>query len=193
MLKVLSKIVGGNVKVERSGKWVLWVENDIDRIKKIITNIQDVYPVLTSRKRCQLLFLKKFIYNTKDIDGYFYERENKYLNQPTIINEQSKEPRPYYFGAWLSGFIEAEGCFSIRANSNHSFSIGQNNDKFLLENIKRYFGIESGVLLRSNTVFYNLETYRKSTFVTINNHFNKYPQLGEKLISYRRFLNYTKL
>lgn len=33
-----------------------------------------------------------------------------------------------YFGRWLSGFIEAEGCFCLRKNLNRSFSIAQNND-----------------------------------------------------------------
>jgi len=28
-------------------------------------------------------------------------------------------------------FIEAEGCFSIRNSNNHSFSIGQNDDRYL--------------------------------------------------------------
>ena len=46
-----------------------------------------------------------------------------------------------YFHAWLSGFIEAEGCFrtAARQNGNHYFSIGQNNDKYLILAIKKYF------------------------------------------------------
>ena len=45
----------------------------------------------------------------------------------------------------MSGFIEAEGCFSIRKNNNHSFSIGQNDDIYLINAIKQSeseFGIK---------------------------------------------------
>ena len=57
-----------------------------------------------------------FINNTKDIERYFQERDNKYNLYPIILTSY-----PHYFGPWLSGLIEAEGCFSIRANNNHSF------------------------------------------------------------------------
>jgi len=69
----------------------------------------------------------------------------------------------------LSGFIEAEGCFSIRANGHHSFSIGQNQDYFILEAIRNYF--ESNNIIRepylvtegaSLTKFYFIEIYKKS-------------------------------
>ena len=51
-----------------------------------------------------------------------------------------------YFNEWLSGFIEAEGCFSIRTTSNnHSFSIAQNDDKYILDKIKHHFNITNKI------------------------------------------------
>ena len=116
MLILQSKYVGGNVRIDSKQEFVLWVENDREKINIIIKEIYDVYPPLITRKYCQQLFLKKFINNTKDIERYFQERDNKYNLDPIILTSY-----PHYFGPWLSGLIEAKGCFSIRANNNHSF------------------------------------------------------------------------
>jgi hypothetical protein len=62
------------------------------------------------------------------ITTYFDLRDHKYTLYTlpgytyTILLNLS------YFPIWLSGFIESEGCFSIRKNGNHSFSIGQNDE-----------------------------------------------------------------
>ena len=107
----------------------------------------------------------------------------------------------------MSGFTEAEGCFSIRQNNNHSFSIGQNNDKYLIDAIKSHFHIQSLTRLlttagkapqaRTNknrfgcsstsNQFWVIETYRKSTLHNIIKHFSTYPLLGEKAISFYKF------
>jgi hypothetical protein len=69
------------------------------------------------------------------------ERNLKYEDRTTAQkNIQNKEivNKPY-FGRWLSGFIEAKGCFCI-GQSFISFSIGQKYDLYLLEAIKSYLG-----------------------------------------------------
>ena len=66
-----------------------------------------------------------------DIKWYLKYRNNKYINRKTFINTNKN-----YINEWLSGFIEAEGCFSIRKNKSLSFSIGQNNDDYLINIIK---------------------------------------------------------
>ena len=52
-----------------------------------------------------------------------------------------------YFNGWLSGFIEAESCFTLRKNSkkNISFSISQKGEPFLLEKISLFFGGQNKV------------------------------------------------
>jgi len=53
MLFTLSKFVGGYVRI--SGSFVLWVENDRTKIKRIL-EIFDEFPPITTRLRSQLAF-----------------------------------------------------------------------------------------------------------------------------------------
>jgi hypothetical protein len=85
----------------------------------------------------------------------------------------------------MSGFIEAEGCFSIRKNNNHSFSIGQNDDIYLINAIKQFFGVTNAIR-NPYLNFYSIEIYKKETLKFIINHFNNYPLLGEKAESLRK-------
>ena len=98
---------------------------------------------------------------------------------------------PSYFPCWLSGFIEANGCFSIRVNNNHSFSIGQKEDFYLLENIKLFFNLS--VMVRNpHKKFFILESYKKETLNRIINHCTNYPLLGEKAQSLVKFIKVFK-
>ncbi|KAG0632644.1 homing endonuclease, partial [Tuber brumale] len=86
----------------------------------------------------------------------------------------------------LSGFIEAEGCFSIRKANNHSFSIGQNDDIYLINAIKQYFEVTNKVR-NPYDKFYFLEIYKKEALLKIIAHCTNYPLLGEKLESLKKF------
>ena len=79
--------------------------------------------------------------------------------------------------------MEAEGSFALRTKGSPSFSIGQNNDVYLLEAIRAKFGGVNKVI-NKNRVFWVLEIYRKSVLIEICNHFNKYPLLGYKQVSF---------
>ena len=129
MLIKIAEVIGGSVRIVKDD--VLWVVNKKEDIVKTI-EIFDKYPPLTSKKICQLAFLKSSLINTF-IEDYFINRDLKYKEQINIIN--SPFNTPIYFKEWLSGFIEAEGCFSLRNSKNHSFSIGQNDDKYLIKTI----------------------------------------------------------
>jgi len=95
-----------------------------------------------------------------------------------------------YFSAWLSGFIEVEGCFCIRQSNNHSFSISQNQDIHLIERIRTYFNASNNKVRaipgRAETL-YLLEIYNKRCIDLIIAHIQKYPLLGEKHQSYLKF------
>jgi autonomous glycyl radical cofactor GrcA len=190
MLINIAKVIGGSVRITGKGTEVIWVVNKKETVQKII-QIFDEYPLITSRKICQLEFLKKCLEH-ESIDLYLSHRDAKYKNQPIIIQVKTIDKEnlinSLYFKWWLSGFIEAEGCFSIRKNNNHSFSIGQNDDDYLIKAIKYYF--EANNLVRNPYgKFYSIEIYKKETLNKIINHFKDYPLLGEKANQLKIFIS----
>jgi hypothetical protein len=180
MLILIANSIGGNVRIIKQE--VIWVVNKKEDIEKII-KIFEKYPLLTSKKICQLEFLKTCL--TKNCMNYYLNyRNNKYDNQPELLKVSFEIPN--YFKEWLSGFIEAEGCFSLRKTNSHSFSIGQNDDKYLIEAIKLYF--EAGNIVRNSYgKFFALEIYKKEVLKRIITHCSNYPLLGEKKISFEKF------
>lgn len=190
MLVKICKVVGGSVRITGKDKDVIWVVNKKETIQKII-KIFDVYPPLTSKKLCQLKFLNKCML-INSVDWYLLNKNNKYSDQQAIINsdifglEKGNLTLPNYFKGWLSGFIEAEGCFSVRKNNINSFSIGQNDDIYLINVIKKY--LEAANIVRNPYPnFYSLEIYKKETLKKIIKHFENYPLLGEKAESLHKW------
>ena len=190
MLIIIAKVVGGSVMITGRGKDVIWVVNKKETIQEII-KIFDIYPPLTSKKICQLKFMKEcMLINT--VDWYLLNRNNKYNDQQSIINfymfglEKGIITLPDYFKGWFSGLVEGEGCFSIRKSNNHSFSIGQNDDIYLINVIKEYLGAIN-LVRNPYRNFYYLEIYKKETLKTIINHFNNYPLLGNKAESINKW------
>ena len=176
----------GHVRFTKNGKFVLWV---LDSKKDILNAIKifDKYPPLTSRITCSLIFLKTCLQNN-DVETCLNSRNLKYSNQLSIVQENLSKSIPTYFNSWLSGFIEAEGCFSIRQTKNSSFSIGQNNDVYILNFIKTYFTISN--MIRKpckDKDFYTLEVYRKDVLNKIIHHCEIYPLLGFKKDSLLKF------
>jgi hypothetical protein len=186
MLNLIKYHIGGNVRVIEDNKFIIWVVNDRKQIQRVI-EIFVSYPPLTSRLRAQLAFMLE-CFQQNNVVWYLKARSKKYLNPDLDIVKIDYN----YFNAWLSGFIEAEGCFSIKNNSNnHSFSIGQNNDKYILEGIKNHFDIKNEIR-KINNKFWFIEIYRKLTLIKIINHCINYPLLGEKILSFTKFRSHFK-
>jgi len=186
MLNLIKYHIGGFVKVIEDDKFIIWVVNDRKQIQRII-EIFVSYPPLTSRLRAQLAFMLE-CFQQNNVVWYLNARSKKYLN----LNLDIVKIDNNYFNAWLSGFIEAEGCFSIREKSNnHSFSIGQNNDKYILEAIKNHFNIKNEIREIKNKIWF-VEIYRKLTLIKIINHCINYPLLGEKILSFTKFRDLFK-
>lgn len=183
MLKIISKKIGGNVKI--SEDCVIWVENTIERIEKII-KIFEKYPPLTARKECQLEFLKNCL-KDNNVELYFQQRNSKYGN-PKNFNKDL----PLYFPSWLSGFIEAEGCFSITKKGVISFSIAQKYEEFLITSIKEYFQATSNKTLHRANELFEIKIYNKDSLKRIVTHCTNFPLQGEKKESLEIFKQYLK-
>lgn len=184
MLNLISQDIGGKVRIIKNNEYVIWVVDSRKSILKII-KIFDTYPPLTSRLQAQLNFMLE-CFKRNDVEWYLNSRNSKYLTRDTSVNIDYS-----YFNEWLSGFIEAEGCFSIRQNNSHSFSIGQNDDKYLIDAIRNHFNIQSQTRNPYKT-FWLIETYRLSTLHHIIKHCTEYPLIGQKLVSFKKFKDLIK-
>jgi hypothetical protein len=181
MLNLIKENIGGKVRILKK-EFIIWVIDNRITIINII-KIFDLFPPLTSRLRAQLFFMKKCLQH-QNINLYFDERKNKYATNIFLNNSNVSS----YYNEWLSGFIEAEGCFCLRQKNNHSFSIGLKNDYFILDNIKTHFYIQTKIRNTKGNVWI-LETYRISTLINIINHCIHYPLLGDKRTSFIKFIN----
>lgn len=184
MLVQIAKVLGGTVRTGSENEDVLWVVDDKEKIKEII-KIYDTYPPITSRKICQLAFLKECLAGTT-MEAYFLSRGLKYNKQAEIIKSNTDFTPPSYFRGWLSGFIESGGCFSLRQKANHSFSIGQNDDSYIINAIKQQFGA-CNMVRNPYGKFYSIEVYKKEVLLDVIKHCSEHPLLGAKLVSLNKF------
>ena len=194
------KYIGGKVIIERNNKYVTWYATSRTDIAKVFA-ILSKYPLLTTRKQCQLNFAKEFINTNQNItkEEFINLRNNKYNNQEQLLNWYNNNfIIPFYFSSWLSGFIEAEGHFKIVKNINNTintsqFIIGQNNEKYLLKAILIYFNKDntkiSSILSKSNILYYKIHLSDSKFRNQLYLHFNNNPLLGDKYNSYILWIN----
>lgn len=212
MLKKIQNIAGGRVVIERKDKYVTWIASNKIDVNKVLL-ILSRYPLLTVRKQCQLEFAKKcfFYKDYKDVENFMLNRNNMYKAKKDLLiklnNAEYTEPKafPLYFAPWLSGFIEAEGNFSLIFNEKGSlrksaFIIGQNDELHILKMIKTYFQSNNQIFkdkkkltpkgIPSEFDYYRLYLYNALSRKLLFEHFEKYPLLGQKKVSYQIFNNY---
>ncbi len=201
MLHLVSKTIGGfsrtiiNNKISKNE--IIWVLDDKKTIKTLIEDIFVKYKPLTSRLHFQLKFLIEML-NQNSIDHYFLSRDLKFAGQQSFIEYQNKifTISVDYFQIWLSGFIEAKSCFSIRLNGNNSFSIGQKNDYYLLKHICMFFTNSSVIKISSkDNNFFIIELYKKQILWNIIQHCETFPLLGYKktqMIVFKNATNWNK-
>ena len=194
ILNIIIKHIGGKVRFvnTKQGNFVIWV---IDNKIQIINNILPIlekYPPLTSRLHYQLKFMKNCIIN-HSIEYYNFNKFSKYPNDikniPTLCSPKNI---PSYFEAWLGGFIEAEGCFTIWSKINHSFIIAQNNDKYLIECILYFYNInhikiQSNISKSNNNILYKIEFGNKEGIKNVIYHCKNYLQ-GYKYVQMINFM-----
>ena len=207
------RIIYKKINNNNTPLFVIWVVDSKKDFIKLI-NLLNQYQPKTMRLLAQLNFAKECLKHN-NVDIYLNTRKYKYAFLPQsfdhVVTYRGKEDKeknnniilPYnlcnfnikiidndisFFNEWLSGFIEAEGCFCIRKNNICSFSISQKDNYFLMEKIKKYFLIQSKIRSLKNNL-HVIETYRKESLFKIIEHLNKYPLLGEKTISFNKLKN----
>ena len=206
MLNIIQQIIGGRVVIERQNKYVTWIASNKSDILKVFL-ILARYPLLTVRKQCQLEFAKNCLLY-KDVDNFMLNRKNMYENKNDLIvklNQIKDIKLPFYFKSWLSGFIEAEGNFNLVFNDKgylrkSSFTIGQNDELHILNMIKFYFQSENKILkdkkkinFKSNIIdsdYFRLSLYNALSRKLLFEHFEKYPLMGQKKVTYSKFYEY---
>ena len=207
MLNKIKNIIGGRVTIERQNKYVTWIASSQTDVNKVLL-ILARYPLLTIRKQCQLEFAKNSLLY-KDFDNFILNRKNMYNNKKEILDSINTniefKQLPFYFKAWLSGFIEAEGNFSLVFNEKgklrkSSFSIGQLDELHILHMIKFYFQSENKITKDKKKInfkgninesdYYRLSLYNALSRKLIFEHFEKYPLIGNKKLSYSKFFDY---
>ena len=209
MLNKIQEIIGGRVVIERQNKYVTWIASSQSDVNKVLL-ILARYPLLTIRKQCQLEFAKNCLLY-KDFDNFILNRKNMYKNKKDFLDILNNNTTcgeiklPFYFKPWLSGFIEAEGNFNLVFNDKgylrkSAFSIGQLDELHILNMIKFYFQSENKITkdkkkinFKGNTTesdYYRLSLYNALSRKLIFEHFEKYPLIGEKKLSYSKFYEY---
>ena len=201
MLNIMAKYICGHVALEKKQDYeyvtlICQKERDLVKLFAILAK----YPLLTARKQSQFNFATACLNRKFKYDLFIQSRRVKYENKLEQLNILANKKIPNYFPAWLSGFIEGEGNFSLVFNHNGSlrksaFTIGQNDEIHILEWIKTYFKGETKILKDKpkkdgNFSYYRLHLYNEKTRNNIFNHFYSYPLLGHKLISYNKFYLY---
>ena len=200
MLDLIVRYIGGRVVIERNNRYVTWYATNRTDLAKVFAVLAK-YPLLSTRKQCQLDFAKDFINSTKDMskEEFYLLREDKYKNQKTMLDLYDKNfGLPSYFPGWLSGFIESEGHFKLVKTANNTikssqFVIGQNNEKHLLKAILTYFNLDtnkiSTTLNKEGVIYYKIHLGGKDFRSLLASHFNSYPLLGDKWTKYQEWVN----
>nr|YP_009546821.1 hypothetical protein [Ulva expansa]AYP41021.1 hypothetical protein [Ulva expansa] len=186
--KIRFKLGIMNLHIRRG--FVIMVEDHRLKLLKIMAII-DKYGLLLTHRRRQYAFFK-YCYTNQITYSEYAHIKNLNLSwfgfdciddySSSLFLQLSHWPN------WLIGFTEAEGCFCIRSNGSHSFSISQENGYEVLTAIKTTFKIPNKVRSTSRTYF--LETYAGAVLQNICNFYSS-PDLigllGEKQIQYKRF------
>jgi hypothetical protein len=160
---------------------------------------------LTTRKQCQLKFAISCVENgTRNF--VVENRAFMYVDQDKMLEYNDINfVIPSYFPAWLSGFIEAEGCFRFNYDKRRAmqistkFTIGQNFEHYLIKAIRDYFSgtvvIQAIVSKKEFSEKRNLLGVVKQYYIEMGNievknsiisHLDKYPLMGHKLVTYTR-------
>ena len=137
----------GTINLRENKNTALFRVRNKSHLKNIIIPIFDKYPLISNKQYDYLRFkncLLENIKHAKDLPEYIRPIKPALNSSPVKIQQFS------YFSAWLIGFIEAEGCFSLYKPTNDnstvaSFDISQTNSLVILQAIKQFLSLTSKI------------------------------------------------
>jgi hypothetical protein len=91
MLNLIVKYIGGRVAIERNSRYVTWYATNKTSIAKVLA-VLSKYPLLTTRKQCQLNFAKDFVNSTNVLSKEEFNRlrDDKYKDQKAMLDSYNK-------------------------------------------------------------------------------------------------------
>jgi hypothetical protein len=160
--------------------------------------------VVQDKKNCERL---AHIFNGNLVLEKTTLRLKFWLKKGLNINPLNTKGSVQLNNAWLSGFIDAEGCFSTRLRKDlkykcnfrveRKFIINQKSELVFFKGLKRLFKSNSKIqkTFKKNSVYYKLEFQSMQTNQILLNYLKKFPCKGEKnltVMRYERINNYMQ-
>jgi len=167
--------------------YVVLVQDHQSKLKQLM-KILDKYAFLSQKMQTDYAFFKYCLNTQPTMSEYKYLKENKHLVPGFHPIQRSVQTLTQlsWIQWWIVGFIEAEGCFCVRTNGRISFSVGQKDEKILIELIQKFFEMSNKIQLKANNMFV-IEGSRRSMLDRVIQFFDTYEFLGEKKVSFERF------
>ena len=171
-------------------KYVLWAINDKKQVLYFLNLILSKWIFRISEKQyLKALKMRYGIINNISYSEYHY---NEYINcwNFELPRKLSIDSFCEEYKVWLSGFIEAGGCYCVRKNGNMSFSIAQTNNELSIKSIKEYFDLPNKIRkrkLEEGKEQFIIETYNKESLLKIIEYQNVYNLRGQKEESFKLF------
>ena len=123
----------------------------------------------------------------------FRSRRSKHFEKVKLIPFNTKFRESFFEDAWLTGFIDAEGCFSITWKKDKSKEYGsfqarvtitQKNAFAFIVNLRKFFGLD---FKKTNTKTQQFSIQKKTTLLEIVKYLKAFPLKSNKIISFKRW------
>lgn len=121
-------------------------------------------------------------------------------NNPIIFNKLSLDNSPLNSNAWLSGFIDSDGCFSVRVSDNKNCStkkisvmlalvqktVSLNNDSLfdIMFNISKFLECNLKITKKGKYPQYSARTVNLKGNLAVQTYLNQYPLFSSKYLDF---------
>lgn len=184
-----------NITPKKGNKLARWEINKTELINVFIPLLEKYNISFLTETRQKQYLLLKYIINNNIIDYKDIVNNKKnidiYIDNNMIVNNFNSLS---YFNNWLVGFSMAEGSFLIKKNNDFCFQIKQKYNFELLKDISSFFKTNRKLNINKNKyVQFNVSSKHDiQNIIKYFSYSNNHTLLGEKLISYHKWLHKLK-